>query len=409
MNLENPIGIVNFGNSLISCLIFKIKNNNEFEILSTSTKPSDGIHNDIIINLNKASDSIRVCVSDAEKKAGVSLKKINVILEQPDFLCTKLSKHKKIDGSSIERDDIEFLLKEGKKHLLLNDKNQKIIHIFNHNYIVDGKSFAEEPIGIHADSLSHEITFISAPKNNLKNINQAFINCDVEIERIISKMFALGANYLNNNELHGGTILIDSDYDKTSLSLFKNLALIYSITLPVGINNITKDISKVCLLDLKESEIITNNLDYMFKNNSNIFDDNSYLKKEYFINSSYRKISKNLILDVIKARVDEIFYKLKNYSNNPGFDLNSGIKILLVGHGSNLNNLDNYCSHTFGPNLSSIVKKNASELEGFEKNYASFIGAIKIIKDGWETEAIPEIRDSNIEKKGFFSKIFNIY
>ena len=42
--------------------------------------------------------------------------------------------------------------------------------------LVDGKKFIEEPIGIYADSLSHEMTFITAPKNNLRNINQAFID-----------------------------------------------------------------------------------------------------------------------------------------------------------------------------------------------------------------------------------------
>jgi len=34
------------------------------------------------------------------------------------------------------------------------------------------------------------------------------------------------------------------------------------------------------------------------------------------------------------------------------------------------------------------------------------LGAIKIIKDGWETEAIPKIGGKDIEKIGFFAKIF---
>ena len=141
-----------------------------------------------------------------KKKQKYSLKKINVVFEQPEFLCTKFSKHKKIDGSKIHKDDIEFLLKEAKKQLILNDKNQSIIHIFNHNYIVDGKTFVEEPIGVYADSLSHEMTFITMPKNNLKNINQAFIDCDIEIERLISCTFALGVKLLNNKELEFGSI-----------------------------------------------------------------------------------------------------------------------------------------------------------------------------------------------------------
>ena len=92
-------------------------------------------------NLDKASNVIRACISNAEKKAGISLKKINVIIEQPEFLCTKLSKEKKINGSKIYKEDIEFLLKEGKKQIILNDASHSIIHIFNHSYIVDGKFF----------------------------------------------------------------------------------------------------------------------------------------------------------------------------------------------------------------------------------------------------------------------------
>ena len=103
----------------------------------------------------------------SSKYLSLFLKKINIVFEQPDFLCTKFSKHKKIDGSKIHKDDIEFLLKEAKKQLILNDKKQSIIHIFNHNYIVDGKTYVEEPIGVYADSLTHEVTFITIPKNQL--------------------------------------------------------------------------------------------------------------------------------------------------------------------------------------------------------------------------------------------------
>ena len=71
-------------------------------------------------------------------------------------------------------------------------------------------------------------------------------------------------------------------FEKISLGLFKNLALVHSITLPIGINHITKDISKVCSLNLDESEVIKNNIDFSFQNNKNLFDKNNYLKKYLF-------------------------------------------------------------------------------------------------------------------------------
>ena len=164
MKLEDTIGIIELGDVNLKCLIFKINKENNLEILSSVVTESDGIQNELVVNLKKASNAIRSIISKAEKIANISLKKINVVFEQPDFLCTNFSKHKKIDGSKIQRHDIEFLLREGKKQLILNDKTQSIIHIFNHNYIVDGKIFAEEPIEVFADTLSHEMTFITIRK-----------------------------------------------------------------------------------------------------------------------------------------------------------------------------------------------------------------------------------------------------
>ena len=399
MNLEDPIGIIELGNVNLKCLIFQINKNNSSEVLSTAITPSEGIHNDVVVNLTKASNAIRLSIGTAEKKAKISLKKINVVFEQPDFLCTKFSKHKKIDGSKIHRHDIEFLLKEAKKQLILNDKNQSIIHIFNHNYIVDGKIFVEEPIDVFADSLSHEMTFITAPKNNLKNINQAFINCDIEIERLISHTFTLGVKLLNVRELQLGSALINLGYKKISLGLFKNLALVHSVTLPIGTDHITNDISKVCSLNLDETKIIRNNIDFSFKNNQNLFDENNFLKKNFFIDSKFRKISKSLIFKVIKARVDEIFEMIKKQLSLPGFDFNSGINIFLTGEGSNLTNIQKYCQNFYG--LNAIVKRK----DNLEKNFSACLGGVKIINEGWETEAIPEIKAKGIEKIGFFRKI----
>ena len=139
MSSDDPRGIIELGNINLRCLIFRIHNDNTSEILSTSVTRSEGIHNGVIVNLASASQAIRSCISTSETKAKVSLKKINVVIEQSEFLCTKFSKQRKIDGSKIHKDDIEFLLKEAKKQVIYNDDKQSIIHIFNHNYIVDGK------------------------------------------------------------------------------------------------------------------------------------------------------------------------------------------------------------------------------------------------------------------------------
>ena len=40
------------------------------------------------------------------------------------------------------------------------------------------------------------------------------------------------------------------------------------------------------------------------------------------------------------------------------------------------------------------------------ENFSSCLGALKLIQNGWETEAIPKKVDKNHEKTGFFARIF---
>ena len=396
MDSDNNIGLIELGNVKTKCLISSCSNNSES--LSTAEIKSEGIHNGVIVNLANASKMIRSCISIAEKKAKISLKKINVIIEQPEFLCTKFSKHKKIDGSKIEAADIKFLLSEGKKQASLNDSKQSIIHIFNYNYLVDGKRFIDEPIDVFADYLSHEMAFITMPKNNIKNINKTFLDCDIEVERLFSCTFALGVKLLNERELQSGSLLIDLGFEKVSIGLFKDLALIHSVTFPVGINHVTKDISKVCSLTIDEAENIKNEIDFSFKNNSKLFDKNGYLKDTYFKNSTFRKISQTMILDVVQARINEIFQMVKRQVFDLGLNLICGENIYIVGGGAQAFNLENYCSDFF---KNSVKKKSIDD-----ENFASCLGALKIIKYGWETEAIPESINENTKKVSIFSRFF---
>jgi len=403
MSSENLVGVIELGNVNIKCLISKINEDNTSEIISKSIANTQGIQNGVIVNIKKASNVIRLCINDAEKKANVSLKKINVVIEQSEFLCTKLSKHRKINGSKIDMEDIEFLLKEGKKQVVHNDQKHSIIHIFNHNYIVDGKKFIEEPIDVYADSLSHEMTFITAPKNNIKNINQAFSDCDIEVERFISSIFALSVKLLKDSELKSGSILIDIGFEKISLGLFRNFALLHSITLPVGINHFIKDISKVCSLSLKDSELIVKKIDFTFENLNYFFDLNDNLKENFFSDSNFRKISKSLMLNIIKSRFDEILEFIEKQIKLIEKKSNFSNDIIITGGGSNLINIDKYFSKFF----KFEVKKTDQDKRNDEiKNFNACLGALKILKEGWETEAIPEKGDFNNQKLSFFTKFF---
>jgi len=63
MKLEDPVGIIELGDVNLKCLIFKINKENNLEILSSIVTKSDGIHNGLVVNLKKASNSVRLIIS----------------------------------------------------------------------------------------------------------------------------------------------------------------------------------------------------------------------------------------------------------------------------------------------------------------------------------------------------------
>ena len=82
-------------------------------------------------------------------------------------------------------------------------------------------------------------------------------------------------------------------------------------------------------------------------------------------------------------------------------------EIFISGGGANLKNLKEYCSEFFGSKVTKLPENQKKNTED-EKNviFASCLGALKIIKDGWETEAIPKDANKFGKKPTFFDKIF---
>ena len=70
------IGIIELGDVKIKCIIAKVNNENFSEILSTSSIESQGIHNGTVVNIAKASDAVRLCISEAEKRQMLQLKRL---------------------------------------------------------------------------------------------------------------------------------------------------------------------------------------------------------------------------------------------------------------------------------------------------------------------------------------------
>ena len=407
MKNKKIIAVIDLGTLNLKCAIFSFGSGELPQLIGFSKKKTKGIHNSIIVNINDAIDSVRSCLIEAEKKSQINLNKINVLIDPTEIITTRLTKFKKINGSKIEKDDVSFLLKEAKKQVELNNSRLSNIHIFNYKYIVDNKLFKDLPFNIYVDQFSQENVFLSVPKNILKNITEVFHSCDIEIDKFISCSYALGISCFNQDQIDYGCGIVDMGYEKTSLAVFKNSSLVHASSFPIGSNHITKDISRGCYLSEIESELIKkdisiiNNLDEELSNNG-------FLLDKYFSETKFRKISSKFVRDIISARLDEILNKILKEINFLRTE-NTKQNLIFTGEGSRLNDLKRIVNSKLLNYISDSSLNNLEPFTNIDRELLACYGAVKILTEGFVSEAIAIPNKSQKNKNGFFARIFNIF
>jgi len=407
MENKKVIAVIDLGTSNLKCAIFSFSSDGLPKLIGFSKKKTKGIHNSIIVNINEAIDSVHSCLVEVEKESQINLNKINVLIDPTEIITTRLTKSKKINGSKIEKNDVSFLLKEAKKQIEQNNSRLSNIHIFNYRYAVDNKFFKELPFNIYADQFSQENVFLSVPKNILKNISEVFHSCDIEINKFISCSYSLGIGCFTEDQMNYGCGIVDMGYEKTSLAVFIDSSLVHVSSFPIGSNHITKDISRGCYLSEIESELIKKDIS-IINNLDDELNKDGFLPDKYFSETKFRKISSKFVQDIISARLDEILNKIFKEIN---FLQAERVKqnLIFTGEGSRLNDLKKIVNTKLSNNIFDSNLDNFEPFRNIDRELLACYGAVKILTEGFVSEAIAIQNKSQKDKSGFFTRIFNIF
>ena len=385
--------IIELDNDKIKYAVFKTNEELDYKLLTNKISKNAGIKKGKILDFEYSSKIISNDLHEIEKNVNKIFKSISVVLNQKDVFCTNLCGFKKLNGSKVEKRDLDYILNEAKNSISKNQKNNSILHILNSNFILDKTKQDKAPLNIFGDHLSLHMTFVSIPDNNLKNIREIFNNSDLKIDRIISKPFSENINFLNVNKKLKNFITINIGNELSTISLCQNSSLVFFKTFPFGSNSIYSDINQLCSLSKDEAKTIIENLE----NSKSI-----YIDRKFFVNSDYKKISLKHFKEIIDVRIKEIL----NYTFNNNKDLNYYEK--KIGK-INIFFEDVDIYKNLGEIFKSYIDLNDRKIlvENFTDNdLGTLYGAAELIFKGWPNEALP----FSIKKKsiisGFFDRFF---
>ena len=394
----SPKLFVHINDFEILFIIGNFDDQNNFKLLEKIVLSLENSNGKRILDLDNITEHVKKKILEIEQKINFTFSRLIVTLDIFETSFFNLSGFKKLNGTQVTKENITYILNTLKSCIDENEKNKKILHIFNSEYCLDRKKIDNLPIGLFGDFYTHELSFNLINKIDFKNLENIFKKCNLKIEKILLESFVKGSMISEKNFNLDCFFYIQMSQSNTKIFYVQNDSIKFEQKFNFGTEIIEKDISKVTSLKIEEIKKI-------IQKNSNIKNtlETDYIEDEYFKNKNYKKISKKLLSSIAEARIMELSQLLLFQNINISTQLNK-FKVIFFEIEDDHNfecfkeDYENFFSRNNNFELKIVKKIGAEEMVD---------AAYKIVHFGWKKEAIPV---TNLKKplfSRFFEKIFN--
>ena len=203
-------------------------------------------------------------------------------------------------------------------------RNYETVDIVPRAYYVD-KVETPNPVGQFGSSIKIKVNLIVAKPSLKLNLNR-LMTFGVPAKDYIVTPLAVGEQILSDNERELGCMLVDMGAETTTVSIYKNKALIYLNTLPLGGRNLTRDVAN-------GMTVVEETVENVKKNINNPLDPNNVSDIE-IDGVNAREASK-----YISARTGEIIANINQQLANADVSSDEIKTIVLIGGCAHLGGL----------------------------------------------------------------------
>ena len=333
---------LDIGTNSIKVLVAEHRNG-ELNVIGVSNAKSKGVKDGIIVDIEAAATAIKSAISQAEEKAGISIKSVNVGL--PGNLLQVEPTQGMIpvtsDTKEITDQDVENVVKSALTKSMTPDR--EVITFIPEEFIVDGFQGIRDPRGMMGVRLEMRGLLYTGPRTILHNLRKTVERAGVQVENIIISPLALVRSVLNEGEREFGATVIDMGAGQTTVATIRNQELQFTNILQEGGDYVTKDISKV----LKTSQKLAEGLKLNYGEAYPSLASNETFQVEVIGEVEPVEVTESYLAEIISARIKHIFEQIKQeLERRHLLDLPGGI--VLIGGNAILPGIVELAQEVFG-------------------------------------------------------------
>ena len=366
MAVTDFIVAIELGSAKISGIAGKKLPDGSIQILATASESASGcIRKGVIYNLDKTTQSLTSIIKKLESTLKASIGKVYIGMGGQSLRTIRNTEVRHMDEEIKISQELIDSLKDSNRSVPI--VGYQILGVAPQEYKV-GNDLIVEPVGVQTDHIEARFLNIIARKNVKDNVNKCCDLVPIEVaedaEDLIAPL-ALADAVLTNGEKRSGCVLVDFGADTTTVSVYKNNILRHLAVIPLGGNNITRDI---CSQQIEEEDAEA--LKIKFAQAYSEPKENEDENKTYNLEG---KCSINAILleDIVEARVNEILDNVAHQIALSGYDNKLLAGAVITGGGINLRNMEE-----------AFIKRTKMEKLRVAKDTHISLKGLEVKKDG---------------------------
>ena len=283
---------MDIGTSKVSLIIGEVNNFNQIEVLCTTSCKCNGIKKGKIVDENEIVLAITKLIKEAEAETEMEINSTYLTIpgKYVTIVQNSITKEAKDKYAGISGKDVASAISQVKDIDI--PEGMQIIDIVTDEFILDNGKVVQDPVGSLSSSFTVKAQVVLASKEYMKQLSNIFRRADIDIDGLVPVTLAERTLVLDGNELNDNVMLLDIGAGNTDIGVFEGLSFTYTNTIPLGGDSITNDIALVLNISEEEADRLKRQYGLALKS---------------FIDKNKRVIKSSELIEIIEARIEEIF------------------------------------------------------------------------------------------------------
>jgi len=239
---ENLLTVIDVG-SAKTCVIVAEVNEYALRYRGHGLSDSRGMRKGVIADLDKAVDSIRKAVEEAENVAQAPVE--HAILGVAGSHIRGVNSHGGISlggrSREISRDEVRAAVEKARTIPLPEDREP--LHLLPQEFILDGQPGVHDPAGLMGKKVEVRVHMVTASATATQNVVTAANRAGIHVDDTVYEALACADSVLQTDERELGVCLADIGAGSTDLIVFYEGVVIHTGAVPVGGDHFTNDVA----------------------------------------------------------------------------------------------------------------------------------------------------------------------